>query len=82
MGPLWTIGHVEWSDVTNVMDLERALHKKCNQSPMVVTQMLISSMMRRCLGACVVFRRSYQILSNDMTFEARPLCYLTRCTAL
>ena len=26
--------------------------------------------------------RSYQILSFDVTFEARPLCNLARCTAL
>ena len=64
------------------MDLERALHKKCNQIPMVGTQRLISSMMRRCMGACGVERRSYQRLSNDVTFEARLLCILTRCTAL
>ena len=64
------------------MDLERALHTKCNQIPMVVTQRLISSMMRCCVGACRVYRRSYQILSNDVTFEARPLCNLTRCTEL
>ena len=64
------------------MDLERALHKKCNQIPMVVAQRLISSMMKCCVGACGVQRRSYQILSNDVTFEARPLCNLTRCTAL
>ena len=64
------------------MDLERALHKKCNQIHMAVAQRLISSMMIRCMGACGVQRRSYQILSNDVTFEARPLCNLTRCTAL
>ena len=34
------------------------------------------------MGANGVERRSYQILSNDVTFEARPLCNLTRCTAL
>ena len=51
------------------MDLERALHKKCNQIPMVVAQRLISSMMRRCVGACGVTRRSYQILSNDVTVQ-------------
>ena len=45
---------MEWSDVNKFMDLERALLKKCNQSPMVVAQMLISSMMRRCVGACGV----------------------------
>ena len=45
---------MEWNDVNNFMDLERALHKKCNQSPMVVAQMLISSMMRRCVGVCGV----------------------------
>ena len=44
----------EWNDVNNFMDLERALHKKCNQIPMVVAQRLNSSMMRRCLGACGV----------------------------
>ena len=64
------------------MDLERALHKKCNQIPMVVAQRLISSMMRRWVGACGVERRLYQILSNNVTFEARPLFNLTRCTAL
>ena len=45
---------MEWSDVNNVMDLTRALNKKCNQIPMVVAPMLISSMMRRCVGACWV----------------------------
>ena len=64
------------------MDLERALHKKCNQIHMVVAQRLISSMMIGCVGACGVKRRSYQIQSNDVTFEARPLCNLTQCTAL
>ena len=71
MGPLWTIGQ-EWNDVNNVMDIERALHKKCNQIPMVVAQRLISSMMRRCVGACGVKRWLYQILSNDVNFEASP----------
>ena len=42
------------NDVNNFMDLERALHKKCNQIPMVVAQRLISSMMIRCVGACGV----------------------------
>ena len=64
------------------MDLERALHKKSNQIPMVVAKRLISSVMIRCVGACGVKRRSYQIQSNDVTFEARPLCNLTRCNAL
>ena len=64
------------------MDLERTLHKKCNQIPMVVAQGLISSMMKRCFGACGVKRRPYQILSNVVTFETRTLCNLTRCTAL
>ena len=64
------------------MDLERALHKKCNPIPMVVAHRLISSMMRLCVSACRVKRRSNQILSNDVTFEARSLCNLTRCTAL
>ena len=58
------------------------MHNNCNQISIVVAQMLISSMMRRCVGACGVLRRSYQILSNDVTFEARPLCNLTRYTAL
>ena len=31
---------MEWNDVNNFMDLECALHKKCNQSPMVVAQRL------------------------------------------
>ena len=26
----------EWNGVNNLMDLERALHKKCNRIPMVV----------------------------------------------
>ena len=64
------------------MDIERALHKKCNQSPMAVAERLISSMMRRCVGACGVLQRSYPILEHDVTYEARPLCSLTRCTAL
>ena len=64
------------------MDLERALHKECNQISKVVAQRLISSMMRRCVGACGVKRRSYQILGNIVTFETRPLCNLMRCTAL
>ena len=80
MGPLLTIGQGV-VDVNTFMDLERALHKKCNQIPDVVAQRLISSMIRRCVGACGVLRRSYQILSNDVTFEARPLCNLMRCTA-
>ena len=41
-----------WDDVINFMGLERSLHQKCNQIPMVVDQRLISSMMRRCVGAC------------------------------
>ena len=45
---------MEWSDVNTFMDVERALLKKCNQSPMVVAQMLISSMMRHRVGACGV----------------------------
>ena len=44
----------EWNDVNNFMDLEHALHKKCNQIPTVVAQRLISSMMRCCVGACGV----------------------------
>ena len=64
------------------MDLEGALHKKCNQIPMAVPRRLISSMMRRCVGTCGVQRRSYQRLSNDVTFEVRPLCNFTQCTAL
>ena len=43
-----------WNDVNNFMDIERALHKKCTQSPMVVAQRLISSMMGRCVGVCGV----------------------------
>ena len=39
-----------WNDVNNFIDLERALHKKCNQIPMVVAQSLISCVMRRCVG--------------------------------
>ena len=45
---------MEWNDVNNFMDLESALHKKCNQYPVVVAQGLISIMMRRCVGACGV----------------------------
>ena len=41
----------------NFMDIERALHKKCDQIPMVVVQGLISSMMRRFVSACGVKRR-------------------------
>ena len=70
------------NDVNNFMDLERSLHKKYNQIPMAAAQRLISRKMRRCVGICGVQRRSYQIPSKDVTFEARPLCNLTRCTAL
>ena len=73
---------MEWNDVNYFMGLERALHTNCNQSPMVVAQRLFSSIMRRCVGDCGVLRRSYRILSNDVIFEARPLCNLMRCTAL
>ena len=45
---------MEWNDVNSFMDVERTLHKKCNRSPMVVAQRLISSMMRRCVGVCGV----------------------------
>ena len=72
MGPLCKVGQ-EWNDVNNFMDFERAVHKKCDQIPLAVTQRLISCMMIRCVGACGVKRRSYQILSNDVTFKARPL---------
>ena len=54
------------------MDLERELHKKCNQIPMAMAQRLISSMMRRYVGACGDERRSYQILSNDVPFRQDP----------
>ena len=30
---------MEWNDVNNFMDLEHELHKKCNQSPMVVAHL-------------------------------------------
>ena len=42
------------NDVNNFMDIECALHKKCYQIPMVVAQMLISSMERRYVGVCWV----------------------------
>ena len=45
---------MEWNDVNNFIDLERALPKKRNQSPMGVAQRPLSSMMRRCVGACAV----------------------------
>ena len=65
------------------MDLERALIKKFNQIPIAVAQRLISSLMRRCVGAYGVnIGHTVQIRSNDLTFKARPLCNLTRCTAL
>ena len=41
----------KWNDVNYFMDLERALHKKCNQIPIVVAERLISSMIRCCVGA-------------------------------
>ena len=43
---------MEWNDVNNFMDLELALHEKCNQIPLIVAQRLISSIMRRWVGAC------------------------------
>ena len=57
------------------MDIERALHKKCNQIPMVVARGHFEHDETLCGRSC-------QILSNDVTFEARPLCNLTRCTVL
>ena len=46
---------MEWNDVQNFMDLARVLHKKCiNQIPKVMAQSLVSSMKRRCVGACGV----------------------------
>ena len=41
----------ERNDVNNLMDVERALHKKRNRIPMALFQKLISSMMRGFLGA-------------------------------
>ena len=35
----------------NFLDLERALHTKCNRIPMAVIQRLFLSMVRRCMGA-------------------------------
>ena len=35
--------------VNSYMDLERALHKKCNRIPMTVIHRLISSRKRRCV---------------------------------
>ena len=55
------------------MDLERALYNKCSQIPMVVSQRLISSMMRRCVDDCGVKRRSYQVLGNDGILKRDPI---------
>ena len=40
----------EWNDVNDFMDLERALHKKCNRIRMAGVQGLTASRMRRCVG--------------------------------
>ena len=68
------------NDVNCFMDLERELHKKCYQIPMALVQRVISSIIIRCVGAWGL-TEIYQILSNNVTFEVRPLCNLTRCTS-
>ena len=65
------------------MDLKHALHKKINQIPMAVVQRLISSMILNALWVLGELTEVIpEILSNDVTFEARPLFNLTQCTAL
>ena len=59
----------------------RALHKKLDRIPMAVVQRLISSMTRRCEVLEELTEASDHLLCNNVTFEARPLCNLTRCTA-
>ena len=65
----------EWNNVNNFMDHERALHKQCNNSYDRGSEANFEHDETWCGW-------SYQILSNDVTFKARPLCNLTRCTAL
>ena len=54
MGPMADRSASEWNDVNNFMDLELALHKKCNHIPMAVAQRVNSSMIRCRVGACCV----------------------------
>ena len=59
-----------------------SLHKKCNPIPMAVTQRLISGMMRRSVGARGGLTEVIPDTETQCDIEARPLCNLTRCTAL
>ena len=65
------------------MDLESALHEKSNRINSYArgseAHLEHDETLCECLGGK---RRSYQIPSNDVTFESRPLCNLTRCIAL
>ena len=63
------------------MDHARALHTKWDRIPMAVVQRLIWSMTRRCGVLEELPEASDHILSNNVTFEARFLSNLTRCTA-
>ena len=49
---------------------------------MTVVQRLNSSRMRRCVGALGLTEVITDTEYYDVTFEARPLCNSTRCTAL
>ena len=49
---------------------------------MTVVQRFVQSCDETLCGCFGSLQRSYKILSNDVTFEGRPLCNLTWCTVL
>ena len=51
------------------MDLECALHEKCNRIPVKVVQRLISSMMLNALWVLGILTKVIPDTGNDLTFE-------------
>ena len=68
----------EWNDVNNCIDLERALHKNVINSYGRGSEAHFEHDETLC--GCLWGNTRYCV--NDVTFEVRPLCNLTRCTAL
>ena len=64
------------SGITSITSWTMNVHCIRNVTiPMIVALRLILSMMRSGVEPCGVYH-------NDVTFKARPLCNLMRCTAL
>ena len=64
------------------MDHERALHKKCNNSYDRGSEANVDHDETLCGCLWGLTEVIPDILRHDVTFKARPLCNLTRCTAL